>query len=122
MNLSTILILIFIGLAAGLLSGMVGVGGGILMVPALVFFLGLTQHGAQGTSLAVMLPPVGILACMNYYKAGALNWKFAVIIGITFVVGGYLGSKVAIGIDERMLRKIFGVVMLLAALKLIFGK
>jgi len=122
MNLSTILILIFIGLAAGLLSGMVGVGGGILMVPALVFFLGLTQHGAQGTSLAVMLPPVGILACMNYYKAGALNWKFAVIIGVTFVVGGYLGSKVAIGIDERMLRKIFGVVMLLAALKLIFGK
>ena len=122
MNLSTVFILIFIGLAAGLLSGMVGVGGGILMVPALVFFLGLTQHGAQGTSLAVMLPPVGILACMNYYKAGALNWKFAVIIGVTFVVGGYLGSKVAIGIDERMLRKIFGVVMLLAALKLIFGK
>jgi uncharacterized membrane protein YfcA len=122
MNLSTIFILIFIGLAAGLLSGMVGVGGGILMVPALVFFLGLSQHGAQGTSLAVMLPPVGILACMNYYKAGALNWKFALIIGITFVVGGYLGSKVAIGIDERMLKKVFGVVMLLAALKLIFGK
>ena len=92
------------------------------MVPALVFFLGLSQHGAQGTSLAVMLPPVGILACMNYYKAGALNWKFALIIGITFVVGGYLGSKVAIGIDERMLKKVFGVVMLLAALKLIFGK
>ncbi len=122
MNLSTVFILIFIGLAAGLLSGMVGVGGGILMVPALVFFLGLSQHGAQGTSLAVMLPPVGILACMNYYKAGALNWKFALIIGITFVVGGYLGSKVAIGIDERMLKKVFGVVMLLAALKLIFGK
>lgn len=122
MNLSTIFILIFIGLAAGLLSGLVGVGGGILMVPAMVFFLGLSQHAAQGTSLAVMLPPVGIMACINYYKAGALDWKFALIIAITFVVGGYFGSKVAIAIDQRMLKKIFGVIMLLAALKLIFSK
>ncbi|QTN38625.1 sulfite exporter TauE/SafE family protein [Cryomorphaceae bacterium] len=122
MNLQTILILILIGLAAGVVSGLVGVGGGILMVPAMVFFLGLSQHAAQGTSLAVMLPPVGILACINYYKAGALDWKFALIIAITFVVGGYFGSKMAIAIDQRMLRKIFGVMMLLAALKLIFGK
>lgn len=92
------------------------------MVPAMVFFLGLSQHSAQGTSLAVMLPPVGILACINYYKAGALDWKFALIIAVTFVVGGYFGSKMAIAIDQRMLRKIFGVMMLLAALKLIFGK
>jgi uncharacterized membrane protein YfcA len=122
MNLQTILILILIGLAAGVVSGLVGVGGGILMVPAMVFFLGLSQHSAQGTSLAVMLPPVGILACINYYKAGALDWKFALIIAVTFVVGGYFGSKMAIAIDQRMLRKIFGVMMLLAALKLIFGK
>lgn len=122
MNLSTLLILIFIGLAAGILSGLVGVGGGILMVPALVFFLGLSQHAAQGTSLAVMLPPVGIMACINYYKAGALDWKFALVIAITFVVGGYFGSKMAIAIDQRMLKKIFGVIMLLAALKLIFSK
>ena len=122
MNLQTILILILIGLAAGVVSGLVGVGGGILMVPAMVFFLGLSQHSAQGTSLAVMLPPVGILACINYYKAGALDWKFALIIAVTFVVGGYFGSKMAIAIDQRMLRKIFCVMMLLAALKLIFGK
>ncbi len=122
MNLQTILILILIGLAAGVVSGLVGVGGGILMVPAMVFFLGLSQHSAQGTSLAVMLPPVGILACINYYKAGALDWKFALIIAVTFVVGGYFGGKMAIAIDQRVLRKIFGVMMLLAALKLIFGK
>ena len=105
MNLSTIFILILIGIMAGILAGLMGVGGGILMVPAMVYFLGLGQHTAQGTSLAVMLPPVGIMACINYYKADALNWKFALIIAITFLVGGYIGSKIAMTIDQSILKK-----------------
>ena len=87
MSISTILILIIIGLLAGILSGIVGIGGGLLMIPMLIFFLGLSQHAAQGTSLAVMLPPIGILAAMNYYKAGFIEWKFALIIAITFIIG-----------------------------------
>ena len=122
MSVSTIIILILIGVMAGVLSGVVGVGGGIIMLPALVYFLGMSQHGAQGTSLAVMLPPIGILACYNYFKTGNLDWRYAAVIAVAFVLGGYFGSKIAITIDEKMLKKIFGSVMLIAALKLIFTK
>lgn len=121
MNVTTILILLIIGILAGILSGMIGVGGGIIIVPALVYFLGMTQHGAQGTSLALMLPPIGILAAMNYYKAGALNIKYAFIIALAFVVGGYFGSKISISyISEENLKRVFGIVMLIASVKLIF--
>ena len=122
MTLSTILILIIIGLMAGILSGLVGVGGGIIMVPLFIVLLGLTQHNAQGMSLAVMLPPVTFLAVYNYHKAGAIDWKAALIVSVLFVVGGYLGSKIALQIDQKMLKKIFGVLMLIAAIKLIFSK
>lgn len=119
--METIFILIMIGICAGILSGMIGVGGGIIMVPALVYFMHMSQLEAQGTSIAIMLPPVGILAAYNYYKAGALNIKFAVIIAIAFIIGGYLGSKISISIlSETMLKKIFGLVMLLVSIKLIF--
>ena len=121
MSVSTIIILVIIGILAGVLSGMVGVGGGILVVPALVYFLGMSQHGAQGTSLALMLPPIGILGVMNYYKAGALNWKYAAIIAIAFIVGGYFGSKLSITyFSEAVMKKIFGVIMLIASIKLVF--
>lgn len=122
MSLTTILILIVIGVAAGVLSGVVGVGGGIVMVPALIYFMAMSQHEAQGTSLAVMLPPIGLLAAWNYHKAGALNWKFAIIMALAFIIGGYFGSKIALNIDQRMLKKIFGIVMLLVSAKLILGK
>lgn len=122
MSLTTILILIVIGVAAGVLSGVVGVGGGIIMVPALIYFMAMSQHEAQGTSLAVMLPPIGLLAAWNYHKAGALNWKFAIIMALAFIIGGYFGSKIALSIDQRMLKKIFGIVMLLVSAKLILGK
>ena len=122
MSITTILLLVLIGLLAGVLSGVVGVGGGIIMVPALVYMLGMTQHGAQGTSLAVMLPPIGILACYNYWKTGNLDWRFAAVIAVAFVAGGYFGSKIAVAVDEKILKKIFGMVMLLAALKLVFSK
>lgn len=119
--MQTVLVLAIIGLAAGILSGVVGVGGGIIMVPALVFFLGMTQHTAQGTSLAVMLPPIGILACYQYYQSGNLDWKAAGIIALTFFLGGYLGSKLALALDAKMLKRIFACIMMVAAIKLFFS-
>ena len=121
MSISTLIILLLVGFAAGILSGLVGVGGGIIIVPALVYFVGLSQHAAQGTSLALMLPPIGILAAMNYYKSGMLNVKYALIIALAFVIGGYFGSKISITyINEAMIKKVFGVIMLVAAIKLVF--
>lgn len=125
MTVTTIIILIIIGLTAGILSGLVGVGGGIIMVPLFVLFLGLTQHNAQGLSLAVMLPPVTFFAVYNYHTAGTggnIDWRIAVTVSILFIIGGFIGSKIALQIDQRMLRKIFGVFMLLVAVKLIFTK
>lgn len=112
-------ILLVIGLCAGMLSGFVGVGGGIIIVPALVFFLGYTQHMAQGTSLAMMIPPIGILAVMNYYKSGNINIQAALILCITFVVGGYLGSKLSISLDQKLVKKIFAVIMMIAAVRML---
>ncbi|HEY9221175.1 MAG TPA: sulfite exporter TauE/SafE family protein [Lutibacter sp.] len=125
MTVTTILILIIIGLSAGILSGLVGVGGGIVMVPLFVLFLGLTQHNAQGLSLAVMLPPVTFLAVYNYHTAGSggnIDWRIALTVSLLFAIGGFIGSKIALQIDQRMLRKIFGVFMLFVAVKLIFAK
>jgi len=123
MTLSTILILIIIGLSAGILSGLVGVGGGIIMVPLFVLFLGLNQYNAQGLSLAVMLPPVTFLAVYNYQKAGGgIDWRVALIVSLLFVIGGFIGSKIALQIDQRMLRKVFGFLMLIVAIKFIFTK
>ena len=122
MDITTCIILIVVGLLAGILSGLVGVGGGILMIPLLIMFLGLTQHEAQGTALFAMLPPIGILAAMNYYKEGFVKWEYAAVIALTFVVGGYFGSKLAISLPNQTVRKVFGVIMLIGAIKLIFSK
>ncbi len=121
-NMTTILILLIIGILAGFSSGMVGIGGGIIIVPALVFFLGLTQHQAQGVSIGMLLLPVGFLAAINYYKAGNLDFTKSLIIGASFVVGAYLGSKVSLSIDGAIMKRIFGVIIFLISLKLIFGK
>ena len=122
MSISTLLILICIGVFAGMASGMIGVGGGIIIVPFLVYALGINQFNAQGTSIAAMLPPIGILAAYNYHRADAINWKFAVVIAISFIIGGYFGSKLTLGfISESTLKKIFGGIMLLGAIKLIFS-
>ena len=120
MTLTTVLILIIIGLTAGILSGLVGVGGGILMVPMFVIFIGFTQHNAQGMSLAVMLPPVTFLAVYNYHKAGEIDWRMALIASAVFIIGGFFGSKIALKIDQLTLKRIFGVMMLIAAIKFIF--
>jgi len=122
MDITTCIILIVIGLLAGILSGLVGIGGGILMIPLLIMFLGLTQHQAQGTALFAMLPPIGILAAMNYYKEGFVKWEYAVVMALTFVVGGYFGSKLSISLPAQTVRRVFGVIMLIGAIKLIFSK
>lgn len=119
--MNTYVILVFIGLIAGLLAGFVGIGGGIVIVPGLIYLAGLTPLMAQGTSLALMLPPIGILAFMEYYKAGNINITYAVIIATTFVVGGYFGGKLAQKVDENLVKFIFGLVMLIVSVKMISG-
>ena len=122
MNTSIFLSLILIGLLAGFLSGTLGIGGSVVMIPLLIIWVNFSQHEAQGTSLAVLSVPVTLLAAFNYYKEGQVNWKYAAIIAITFIVGGYLGSKFALSINQSLLKKIFGGVLILVALKMIFGK
>ncbi|GAA4774576.1 hypothetical protein GCM10023230_26600 [Flavobacterium hankyongi] len=122
MTVTIILSLVLIGLLAGVLSGLVGVGGGIIMVPLLVLLLGFNQHQAQGTSLTVLVVPVTALAVFNYYKEGYINWKYAAIIAVFFVVGSYFGSKLAVSIDQKMLKKIFAAILILVAGKMLLEK
>ena len=118
----TFLILVVIGLASGFLGGMIGLGGGIILIPALVMFLAMDQRMAQGTSIAIMLPPIGLFAVGNYYKAGYVNVKYALIIAVVFMLGGYLGSRVALCITPATLKKIFAIILVLVAAKMAFFK
>lgn len=120
MSLQDVILLLLIGLAAGIFGGMVGLGGGVIMIPAMIYFLGMTQLEAQGTSLAVMLPPVGLFAVMNYYKSGNLNLKYALLIALAFTIGGYFGSKIALNIPVATVRKIFALAMIAMAVRMLF--
>ena len=122
MSTSILLSLIVIGIITGVMAGKLGIGGAIIMIPALVFLLGISQQTAQGTSLAVMLPPVGIIAAYNYYKAGHVNIRFAIILALFFLVGSYFGSKLALNLPQVVLKKIFGILLLLVAAKMLFSK
>ena len=122
MSVQTVALIVLVGLAAGMLSGLVGVGGGIIIVPALIYILGFNQHQAMGTSLGILLLPAGILAVMNYYKKGYIDIKVVVILFAGFVIGGYFGSKISLGMQESMLRKIFAIVLILIAGKMLFDK
>lgn len=106
-------ILALIGLSAGILSGMFGIGGGVLIVPALMYGLGYTQQLATGTSLAILLPPVGIAAVVAYYRQGSVDIKAAMIIAIMIVVGSWFGSKFALGLNPIMTKAFFGVFLIL---------
>lgn len=117
--MNTLILLLCIGLIAGIASGFVGIGGGMIIVPALVFGLGLSQHMAQGTSLAMMIPPIGILAVMSYYRAGQIQLEYAAVLAVTFVLGAWLGSKWALKINPAVVRLVFGAFMLFAAGRLI---
>ncbi|HYH15990.1 MAG TPA: sulfite exporter TauE/SafE family protein [Flavisolibacter sp.] len=119
MTLQLILIISIIGLLAGILSGLVGVGGGIIIVPALIFFLGFTQHQAQGTSLGLLLLPVGILAVVNYYNKGYIDIKVVLVMSIAFIIGGYFGSKLSLILSQEMLKKIFAIVLFYTAFKML---
>ncbi|HEY4060531.1 MAG TPA: TSUP family transporter [Puia sp.] len=120
MTFQTIVLLVIVGLLAGMLSGLVGLGGGVIIVPALVFFLGFSQHQATGTSLGILLLPAGIFAVLNYYKRGYIDVKVVGLLFIGFIVGGYLGSKLSLSLSEATLKKVFAVGLLLIAGKVLF--
>lgn len=121
MDVVTFALLVVIGLVAGAFSGMVGLGGGIIIIPALVYLLGVDQHTAQGTSLALMLPPIGLLAAINYYKSGAINLTYALIIATAFFIGGYFGSKVALSLPENTVRRVFAIFIIVVGIRMLFG-
>ena len=116
------ILLVVLGLAAGALSGLIGIGGGIIIIPALVLLFGLTQHQAQGTSLAVLLFPVGFLAFWNYYKQGYVNFKIALIVMLAFFIGGYLGSVIAVHVPEKLLKTGFGILIIVLGFRMVFSK
>jgi len=113
---------VFLGLVIGVLSGMVGVGGGIILIPALVYFYGFSQHMAQGTSTAMLLPPIGILAAYTYYKHGYVDVRATALLCAGFVIGGLFGAKIAVHLSHDVLKRGFGVLLMLISLRMIFGK
>jgi hypothetical protein len=117
-----IVLCLLLGLVAGVLSGILGIGGGIIIIPAMVFLFGMSQHTAQGTTLALMVPPIGLLAAWAYYKQGFVDLKMAGFICLGFFIGGLLGAEFAVEIPEPILKKIFGAVLLSVSLKMILGK
>ena len=120
MDIQTILIIVLVGIAAGMLGGLVGVGGGIIIVPALVYFLGVSQKDAQGTSLGLIMLPVGILGVLQYYKQGHVDFRIVGILAVGFLIGSFFGSKIALGLPEASVKKIFAVLLIIIAIKMIF--
>ena len=116
-----ILIILIIGFAGGIAGGLLGIGGAVVMIPGLVFFAGYKQLTAQGTTLLAMIPPIGILAAMEYYKAGHAEIKTAAIIAAGFLIGAYIGSKLALNVNPQILKKIFGILLLYISLKMILN-
>jgi len=113
---------LILGLVAGTLSGMFGIGGGTILIPGLVFLAGLSQHAAQGTTLAIMLLPIGLLAVIKYYQAGHVNFYITAFICVGFLIGGLIGANIAVGIPNLVLRKAFGIFLMVVALYTIFTK
>ncbi|MBN1899183.1 MAG: sulfite exporter TauE/SafE family protein [Spirochaetes bacterium] len=113
---------ILLGLTAGTLSGLLGIGGAVIIIPSLIFLFGLEQHMAQGTTLALMIPPIGIFAAWTYYQHGYVDLVIALFICLGFFIGGFIGAKAAVVINPLILKKIFGFMMLLVAIQLIFSR
>lgn len=114
--------LLFTGLLAGILGGFFGIGGGIIIIPILIYLLGFSQHSAQGTTLAAMIPPIGLMAALAYWRAGHVDIKAALLIAGGFFIGGWLGGSLVQHIPEIHLRKAFAVVLLIVAVKMFIGK
>ena len=133
MEITTFITLLFIGLFAGIASGYVGIGGGIIIIPSLIYFLGLGQHQAQGVSLALMLPPIGVLAFYKYYQSGSFNLEiegqiienklliYALMMAVFFVIGGWLGAKWSLKTPVHVVKLVFGSFMLYASIKMILS-
>ncbi len=115
-----ILLLLLLGLAAGVLSGLIGIGGGIIIVPALVLLFGFSQKMAQGTTLATLIPPVGLLAAYAYYREGAIDVRAALWIAAGFVVGGFFGAKLAVMLSTSVLTKVFAIILVVIAVRMWF--
>jgi uncharacterized protein len=120
--MTTTILYVTLGLLAGYLSGMIGIGGGVIIVPALIFLFGLSQHQAQGTTLALLVPPIGLLAAWTYYKQGFVDVRIALLIGAGFTVGGLVGANTAIGLSNAALQRIFGVALLILGAKMVLAK
>jgi hypothetical protein len=117
--MNTVFLILLLGLIAGVISGLIGIGGGIIIVPALVLLFGFSQHQAQGTTLALMVPPIGLLAAWTYYQQGHVDIKIAAIICLGFFVGGLVGASIATDMSSLILQRIFGIVLLLLGLKML---
>jgi uncharacterized membrane protein YfcA len=111
--------LVLLGLAAGVLSGLLGIGGAILVIPMLVFVFGFSQHRAEGTTLAMMVPPIGILALMPYWKRGLVDVRAAALICAGFLIGGWIGGQIATGVSTHLLQKLFAVLLIAVAVKML---
>ncbi len=122
MSIQTILIVVLIGIAAGMLSGLVGIGGGIIIVPSLIYFLSFSQKSAQGTSLGLLLLPMGILGILQYYKEGYVDLKIVAILAIGFLAGSYFGSRIALSLPQETVKKIFAILLLVIAIKMLLEK
>ncbi|MCX5708693.1 MAG: sulfite exporter TauE/SafE family protein [Candidatus Omnitrophica bacterium] len=116
------LLYVALGLVAGVLGGMFGIGGGSILIPAMVFLFGLTQHQAQGTSLAIMVPPIGILAAMRYYQAGNVKLGMAGFICAGFLVGGLIGAQLIQNVPDVLLKRLFGIFLLIISVRMILTK
>ncbi|HQW84367.1 MAG TPA: sulfite exporter TauE/SafE family protein [Ferruginibacter sp.] len=114
--------LLILGIIAGYFSGLIGIGGGVIIVPALIILFGFSQHMAQGTTLALLIPPIGILAVMDYYKKGYVDVKDAIFICAGFVIGGYLGGRMSLGLSEAVLRKVFSLILIIIGVRMFFFK
>src|SRR5512134_3277172 len=112
---------VLLGVIAGIFSGLIGIGGGVIIVPALVFVFGLSQHQAQGTTLALMVPPIGLPAAWAYYKQGDVNFEAALLVCAGYFLGGLLGAKMALRIPNEVLERIFGLAMLGVAAKMLLA-
>jgi len=113
---------IILGLIAGIFGGMFGIGGGTILIPALVYLFGLTQHQAQGTTLAILVPPIGLLAALRYYYSGNVKLGIAGLVCLGFFFGGLIGAQLVQGLSGPLLKRLFGIFLLTISIRMILGK
>lgn len=118
MKLEQIILLVLIGIASGFIGGIAGVGGGLVIVPMLIMVMGMSQHQAQGTSIGTLVFPIAILAAFNYHKEGLINWKFVVFLALSFMIGSFFGSKLAVSLEPKLLKRVFATILVLGAIKM----